>query len=398
MPRVPTLLERLTMILLGMRRRLTRQAWLPTQGLCLSLCGMVVWGCTSPPQAITPVTQLPTRSAHPPTPSAVASSGPQDGAEFMRFHHLRQTRLQTRTPADYPIGPGDVLEIVVPAMEELQKREVRVTGEGTIALPLIGEIHAAGLTEAELRQVIQQRLAVYMHAPQFNLFVREYRSRQVAVIGAVNKPGVYNLASETDTILDMVAQAGGMTQDAAQQILFIPAELAAPGEAHALAGVSIQTASQPTAPPALKQANPLSIDLRHLTHGGQQVHLSLPARPGDVIIVPVSGQVLLHGWVEKPGAYKITPGLTVLGALAAAGGPHFAADTRAIRVMRTGKHGEKTTLLVDLEGIKQGDMPDLPMQEADVIEVPASTAKLVPYSFYRFFTSLVHVGASIPLY
>jgi polysaccharide export outer membrane protein len=140
------------------------------------------------------------------------------------------------------------------------------------------------------------------------------------------------------------------------------------------------------------------IDLKNLVYGGHQLYLSLPARPGDVIMVPGSGQVLVQGWVDKPGSYKITPGLTVLGAVAAAGGPLFAADTGAVSVIRTGKGGEKLSYLADLEQIKAGQKPDIPVQEGDVIDMASSTPKLVPYGFYRFFASVLHVGASVPLY
>jgi polysaccharide export outer membrane protein len=238
-----------------------------------------------------------------------------------------------------------------------------------------------------------------MHSPQFNLFVREYRSRQVAVIGAVAKPGLYNLASETDTILDIVASAGGMTVDAAPRILLIPAEPTANGSAKAPAAVlPVQLASASPSSRLLKQTEALVLDLQNLARGGEQSYLSLPVRPGDVIIVPASGQVLVQGWVEKPGPYKITPGLTVLGAVAAAGGPLYPANTSAVQIIRSGKRGDRITYTVDLEQIKQGVTPDLPVQEADVVEVSSTTAKLVPYGIYRFISSLVHIGASVPLF
>ena len=148
----------------------------------------------------------------------------------------------------------------------------------------------------------------------------------------------------------------------------------------------------------LKQTEPLVLDLQNLARGGDQIYLSLPARPGDVIIVPASGQVLVQGWVEKPGPYKITSGLTVLGAVAAAGGPLFPANTSSVRIIRSGKHGNRITYTVDLEQMKQGEMPDLPVQEADVVEVSSTTAKLVPYGIYRFISSLLHIGASVPLF
>jgi polysaccharide export outer membrane protein len=285
-------------------------------------------------------------------------------------------------------------------MEELRGRVVRVSGEGTIALPQIGVVKAAGLTEEELQEVIRRQLENYMHNPQLDLFVRDYRSRQVAVIGAVVKPGLYNLASEGDTILDLVALAGGMRDEAAQRILLIPAEPADPGTAKVLAAIlPAQLVSQDPSPLLLKQTELLVIDLNNFVRGGHQLYLSLPARPGDVIMVPGSGQGLVQGWVEKPGAYRITPGLTVLGAVAAAGGPLFAADTSAVQVMRTGKRGERISYLADLEKIKNGEKPDISAQEADVIEVASSGPKLVPYGIYRFFTSIFNVGmgASIPV-
>jgi polysaccharide export outer membrane protein len=117
-----------------------------------------------------------------------------------------------------------------------------------------------------------------------------------------------------------------------------------------------------------------------------------------VILVPGSGAVLVQGWVEKPGSYKITPGLTVLGAVAAAGGPLFPADTSAVNVMRTGKDGGKILLLADIEKIKRGERSDVSVQEGDVIEVAASGPKLVPYGVYRFFSAVFHIGAGVSIH
>jgi hypothetical protein len=197
----------------------------------------------------------------------------------------------------------------------------------------------------------------------------------------------------------MVASAGGMIGEAAPRILLIPAEPTDNGAAKALATVlPVQLASTPPSSGILKQTEPLVLDLQNLARGGNQIYLSLPARPGDVIIVPVSGQVLVQGWVDKPGPYKITSGLTVLGAVAAAGGPLYPADTNAVQIIRSGKHGDSITYTVDLEQIKRGEMPDHSVQEGDVIDVVSSKAKLVPYGIYRFFSSLLHIGATVPLY
>jgi polysaccharide export outer membrane protein len=284
-------------------------------------------------------------------------------------------------------------------MEELSNHRARVSGEGTITLPLVGVVPVAGLTEQQTREEIRRRLAErYMYDPQVNLFVREYRSRQVAVIGAVNKPGLYNLASEANTLLDMISQAGGMTDTAASRILFIPGEPGEERQAKELAAVLPAALSNRDSSLTVKRLDPIVIDLQYLHQGGQQIYLTLPAKPGDVIIVPASGEVLVEGWVKTPASYKISPGMTVLGAVAAAGGLLFAADTDEVKVLRTGRGGEKILLSADMEKIKRGESPDIPVEAGDVIEVSFSNLKIVPYSVYSTISNLVRIGAYTSIY
>ncbi len=334
-----------------------------------------------------------------PSPSApfAFAKGSQELADLDRLALLWRKRTQEERVWDYPIGPGDVLEIEVPGMEELESRTVRVSGEGTLDLPFVGSIRASGQTEEELRKELLRRLEAYMYHPEVNLFVREYRSRQVAVIGAVAKPGLYSLASGADTILDMISMAGGMTEEAAPRIHFIPAEPAGGLKAREVAS-AMPVRLGDGDPLILKRVDPIVVDLKALTRGGHQLYLTLPVRPGDVIMVPGGGDVLVEGWVAKPGSYKITAGLTVLGAVAAAGGPLFAADTTSVKVIRIGKQGEKNFFLANLQEIKEGREPDLPVQEGDVIEVSSSALKLPLYGFYSFFSRMFHIGAALPLY
>src|SRR5262245_10484155 len=188
-----------------------------------------------------------------------------------------------------------------------------------------------------------------MYDPQVNLFVREYRSRQVAVTGAVEKPGLYSLASGADTISDMLSLAGGMKMEAAPRLQLIPAEPVKGDEAREFMAALPTQFRKDAAPFSVKSADPILIDLNSLTQGANQIFLSLPVRPGDMIIVPSSGEVLVEGWVEKPGSYKITPGLTVLGAVVAAGGSLFPANTGSVRVIHLRKEEEKSISLVNLE-------------------------------------------------
>jgi polysaccharide export outer membrane protein len=333
--------------------------------------------------------------------SAVFAADPQQTDDLERLARLSQKRRQEALVGDYPIGAGDVLQVSVTGMDELKDHTVRVTGEGTISLPFVGIFNVAGVTDRALREEIRRRLqANYMHDPHVSLFVKEFRSRQVAVVGAVQKPGLYSLASGVDTIFDMISQAGGMRTDAAERILLIPADPAEPETARAIAtALPAQVVSQDPSPLILKDVDPIVINTNTLIRGGHQAYLALPARPGDVILVPGAGEVLLQGWIEKPGSYKISPGLTLLGALAAAGGPSFPADKGAVKIIRTNKLGEKTFFVANLESIQSGEERDLTLREGDIIDVSSSSPKLVAYGFYRFFSSIFRIGASasIPL-
>jgi len=131
----------------------------------------------------------------------------------------------------------------------------------------------------------------------------------VAVLGAVAQPGLYSLNSGAETILSALSRAGGMKAEAAPRIQFIPAEPAAHGEAKELASaLPVQLVGKGPSPLILKGADPIEIDVKSLTQGGNQIYLSLPVRPGDVIMVPGSGEVLVEGWVRSQVPIRSPPG------------------------------------------------------------------------------------------
>jgi polysaccharide biosynthesis/export protein len=330
---------------------------------------------------------------------AAKTSQAKENNDLERLAQLWERRRRESLASDYPIGPGDVIEISVPGMEEIKIITQRVTGEGTISLPFVGVINASGMTDKELRDEIRRRLETnYMRNPQISLFVKEFRSRQVAVIGAVQKPGLYNLASSADTVLGMISQAGGIKVEAAERILFVPAEPVDSERAkEVIDSLPAQLVSQDPSPLILRNVDPIVIRLDSINRSGHERYLNIPARPGDIIMVPGGGEVLVQGWVEKPGAYKITSGLTILGAVAAAGGTLFPADTGSVELLRTNNQGQKTSFIANLDFIKSGAQPDLHLREGDVIDVSSSSPKLVAYGVYRFFTSIMSVGASIPV-
>jgi polysaccharide export outer membrane protein len=330
--------------------------------------------------------------------AALGASRAQENNDLARLTRLWEHRKQERHAGDYALGPGDVIEVNVAGVDEIKFLSARVTAEGTITLPFVGVINTHGLTDKTLRAEISRRLETnYVRNPQISLFVKEFRSRQVAVIGAVHKPGLYNLASPADTLLSMISQAGGMRAEAAEHILFIPAEPAEPEKAKEIIDSLPELVSQNPSPLVLKSVDPIVINLDSVNRGGIEMYLNMPALPGDVVMVPGGGEVLIQGWVQKPGAFKISSGLTILGAVAAAGGTMFPADNSSVELIRTNKQGQKSTFIANLDAIKSGAQPDLPLREGDVIDVVSSSPKLVAYGLYRVFTTIVNIGASIPI-
>jgi polysaccharide export outer membrane protein len=385
-----------------LRRRLTLQMarYIRYHSLYLAITLLWLMGCAdalSPPgQNVSVQSDSPKENVARPAAADPAWSVQRTDADTnrSRLAVLWRTRREDLAVADYPIGPGDVLNINVAGTDELTNRVVRVTGDGLIVLPLVGTLQAAGLTEESLGQEIRTKLAQYVKQPQVTIFVQEYRSRQVGVFGAVAKPGVYSLASGKDTLSDMISLAGGATPDAASRIDFVPANPAAKGRTPA--GVTPPTPPQVIIPGSVSRAtNTISIDLND---SSSRTFLALPARPGDILVVPPSGEVLVEGWVSKPGSYKVTPGLRVLGAIAAAGGPLYPADTNAVVIIRNAADGQSTQLSLDLDKIKRGESQDPPVREADVVEVGSSTAKLVPYAMYQALTQIIHLGAYSPIF
>src|SRR2546425_5940902 len=120
---------------------------------------------------------------------------------------------------EYRIGPEDVLDISVWNNTALS-RAVPVRPDGKISIPLLNDVQAAGLAPMQLREVLTQRLAEYIPAPEGSVIVREVRSIRVSVIGEIKTPGRYELRSRA-TVLDVLAQAGSFSDFASRGRIFV---------------------------------------------------------------------------------------------------------------------------------------------------------------------------------
>jgi protein involved in polysaccharide export with SLBB domain len=316
---------------------------------------------------------------------------------------------------DFPLGPGDEITISVPEIEEIQNENVRVAQDGTITLPLIGTVQVGGLDEDQARAVIDGRLAQYMRRPRLEMYVERYRSREVAVAGAVQKPGVYDLASFGDSLNDMIAMAGGLAPSAAQRAIFLPA--ATPQRLTAMSASSdpepnVKTVdSNPNVNTVRTAAIFAPTEHQSEVNGGMLAHrisitlplgrsgdegcLNMPARPGDVILIPAAGNVTVVGWVRNPSTYTITPGMTVLGAVTAAGGAVF---SRHVEVLRTDQAGERVVKRFTISDLESGAVQDIPVDAGDVVLVEKSAIGAVPYGLWELFERFgTGVGVGIPV-
>jgi polysaccharide biosynthesis/export protein len=250
----------------------------------------------------------------------------------------------------YKIGPEDLLSISVFEVPELNIEKVRVSQDGSISLPLLGRVEVGGLTQDGVAQKLTELLqAKYVKNPQVTIFIEEYKSQQVAVIGAVENPGSYKLVGRR-TLLQVISDAGGFTDKAANQIFILR--------------------ETPDGKPTT-----ITIDLNELVINANS-ELNVPIEPNDVINVPVDRdiRVFVTGRVTDPGPVlaKMSQGLTLLQAIAGAGGLAQGAKQTAIMIKRVNAKGVEERFKINLKDIIKGKKKDFKLQEGDVVHVPES--------------------------
>lgn len=130
------------------------------------------------------------------------------------------------------------------------------------------------------------------------------------------------------------------------------------------------------------------ISLKSNALQGSLTYTNLPVAPGDIIVVPGGGNVMVTGWVYHPGFFQVGSGLTVLGAVGSAGGAMYAAQPSDATLMRSDGHGNKVAIPINLEKIATGEEPDIPVRANDVIDVPYSAAKIGPYVVYNILSRM----------
>jgi polysaccharide export outer membrane protein len=254
---------------------------------------------------------------------------------------------------DYRIGHNDIIKITVYEEPDLTKA-VRVTRNGMISFPLLGNIEVAGLTVTDLERKLTRLLAKdYLVNPQVSVFIEEYHSKKVFVLGAVNKPGSYELTGEA-TVLEMISRAEGITEEGGNSLVLLRAKVD-PG---------IQLSQM--------DAEPIVIDLEKLLIQGD-ISQNITVQDGDVIHIPKADSIFVFGEVKNPGSFKLDEKtITVMQAVTMAGGLTRIAAPRNTKIIRV-EGGKEKTVRVDLKEIMEGNKSqDVVLRAEDMVIVPES--------------------------
>jgi len=351
-------------------------------------------------------------------------------------------------PHDYVIGSGDLLNLSVFDVPELN-RDLRVSQSGTVSIPLVPvRLELAGLTESQAEQKIAEVLesnGLVSH-PEVSVVVREHKSKPITIVGAVTHPIVYE-ADRSVTLLEAIAEAGGVANDAGSTVIVSRAhaaatfveipnptgpsanqppgsggppsdtnsqsapDLAVPQDTHPAPSSSFPSAEEMAKNPApapssdaasasgqtLTSPNIISINLDELVEAGDmRNNISLQA--GDVVTVPHAGIVYVLGSVNRPGGFVISSDrtqLTVMKILALAGGMTRTAKSNHAYIIRQDAQGKQTHSELDLKKVLNRQAEDVPMHASDILYVPEDMAKSIALQAIALTVAL---GSSVAIY
>jgi polysaccharide export outer membrane protein len=302
------------------------------------------------------------------------------------LHLLRPNRTE------YRIGARDLLEIEIYELEEPTKSKllkVRVSQDGSVLLPLIGNVPAAGSTALEVQQGITERLAKdYLVNPSVSVVVAEHQARRVTVLGSVKSPGTFRLQENSTTLVDVLALSGGPDDKAGSVVYVVRAESADPT-------IPTVVAAEASIGPPPRRADPktprlLKIDLHDLVERGD-LAANCTLEDGDVVHVPPAAQFFVMGQVASGGAFPLRGDITLLRAIALAGGLKEEATPAATVLIRNSAKG-RVTIPIDLTEVEAGSEKDLLMQPDDVLVVSESGPDRFARGFSTFLRGLFHVS------
>ena len=256
--------------------------------------------------------------------------------------------LRAGSEGSLKLGVGDLVEVTVYGIPELASKS-RIANNGEISLALVGRVRVEGLTAQEAEELIASRLTQghFLKDPHVTVFVDEYATQGSSILGEVTKPGVYPVLGP-QRLFDVISMAGGLTEKAGHSI-------------------TVTHRDQPDKPETVVLSRNLA----------DHPESNVPVYPGDTVIVRKADVVYVVGDVAHPSGILVeTGGITVLRAVALAGGTNRTAKLSGVRILRKGPNG-MTETPVQLKKILQAKAPDLALQADDVLIVPTSSGRIL---------------------
>jgi polysaccharide export outer membrane protein len=313
--------------------------------------------------------------------SVIAGSSP---AQLTPQTSIERSPPQPVAQSAYRLGPGDVISVRALDAEEISGQPIRIGASGNIALPLVGRIHAAGLTTEQLERELVEKLKPLIRRPEVSINVVELHSQPVSILGAVTTPGVHQLQG-SKTLVEMLALAGGVRQDAGH-------------------GIKITRRMEYGAIPLHGSAVDVSgrfsvteVNLKELVEG-RAPESNIQIMPEDVISVPRAEMIYVIGEVRKSGGFTLgeQENISALKALSLAEGLSNAAAPQSARILRLRAGASKRTdVPVDLRKILEGKHDDVQLEPEDILFIPGSKTKNVAL---RSLEAVVQIGTGVAIY
>ena len=270
----------------------------------------------------------------------------------------------SQDPAQYLLGPDDQIKIWALGVDEIADKPLRLDPAGDIDLPLIGKVHAGGLTVDQLKESLTQRFSKDLLDPKVSVQIVEFGSQPVSVMGAVNKPGIHQLNGHK-TLMEVLSLAEGLRQDAGPRVNI---------------SRKIEYGTIPLSnarPDATGQFSVAEVPVKQLLAGASPAD-NILISPHDVVTVPIAESVFVMGAVKKPGEVplKENPSISVLQALASAEGYGETPAPQNARIVRlVPGTSDRKDIPVDLTKIQNGKAEDIGMRPNDILVVPPSGPK-----------------------
>jgi polysaccharide biosynthesis/export protein len=298
-------------------------------------------------QAVTPSAAEPAAQAIPQAAQPIEKPGP-DGTNSSASPAAGPDSNKTIVDSGSAVlGPGDLINVSVYNVPELTTK-ARVSNSGDVYLPLVDYVHVEGMSQEEAQALIEKRLADggFVRNPHVTIFVDEAASQGVTVLGEVARPGIYPDVVD-HKLYEVISEAGGFTGSASRKIGIIRRNL----------------------PEAIQVQIPRNLS--------EDLTGNVEVLPGDTITVPRAPIIYVVGDVARPSGLLVDGGrLTVLQAIALAGGANHTAKMGGVRILHKTPGGGMTETHVQLKKMLEAKAPDVTLQADDILFVPVSGVRV----------------------